>query len=74
MKVDLVLYANYKFCEEKNHIHFKNIFIYRSNQVRRCKKIKKNLYILEDAGNGVQVGDIEQVSKCFLKYDKNKII
>ena len=58
---DSKLYNNFEFCEEKYHRHFKNILIYKAKKIRWQKDFKKNLHILEDGANGVQVGDIEQV-------------
>ena len=59
---DSKLYTDFEFCEEKNHWHFKNILIYKAQQIMMTKKIsQKSLHILEDGASGVQVGDIEQV-------------
>ena len=57
-----MLCSNYEFCEKKNHRHLKNISIYEAKHfLMTKKKSKKNLHILEDGANDVQVSDIEQV-------------
>jgi hypothetical protein len=61
------------FVKKKNHRHFKNILIYKANQIKMTKKnSKKILDIFEDGASGVQVGDIEQVILFIicLKYDQ----
>ena len=56
------LYVNFEFCEEKDHIYFKDMLIYKAKQFFMTRKnSKKNLQILEDAANDVQIGDIEHV-------------
>ena len=65
---DSKLYTNFEFCEERNHIHFRNMIIYKAkkwwlNNNNNTIKLQynKSLHILEDDASGVQVGDIEQV-------------
>ena len=58
---DSKLYTNLKFCDEISiFIFFRQWSTKPSNS---CLQIlfKKSLHILEDGGNGEQVGDVEQV-------------
>jgi hypothetical protein len=52
-------------------VFLKHIDLQRQANPDDKKNSKKSLHVLEDGTNGVQVGDIEQVSAFFnFKYDE----
>ena len=42
---DSKLYTAFKFCEETNHKHFKNMLIYKNKQFMMTKTILREAYI-----------------------------
>jgi hypothetical protein len=54
------VYTNFESCGGKNDKRFKNILIYKAQQIMMTSKIPRNVYIfLDDGASGVQVRDIE---------------
>lgn len=55
-------YIDFEFCEEKDHMHFKHILIYKALSSYVDKNNLKRIYLfLEDNASGCASGDIEQI-------------